>query len=157
MVEEHKFRAVMGHFATGVTVVTTRDAQGTPLGLTVSAFTSVSLDPLQILVCIHKEAGPHDALLERGTFAVNVLSAEQGPLALRFATGPTRERFEGLDFHDGPLGDPLLPGLAWLACRVREVWQGGDHSVILGEVEGCEVRSGRPLIWFRGRLEGQES
>lgn len=154
MIEEEHFRTVMGRFATGVTVVTTRDAGGVPLGLTVSAFTSVSLDPLQILICVHREAGPHDPLLERGTFAVNVLSADQGPLAIRFATGPTRERFQGIDFRDSPLGDPLLSGLAWLACRVRQVWAGGDHSVILGEVEACEAREGQPLIWFKGRLEG---
>lgn len=157
MVEGGKFRTVMGHFPTGVTVVTTLDPQGVPLGLTVSAFTSVSLEPPQILICVHKEAGPHDALLARGTFAVNVLRADQRDLAMRFATGPTRERFQGLPFQKSVLGDPILPALAWLACRTREVWPGGDHSVILAEVEACEALEGHPLLWLRGRLEGTES
>lgn len=154
MVQEEEFRRVMGHFPTGVTVVATRDGEGAPMGLTVSAFTSVSLDPVQILICVHRNAGPHDPLVERGTFVVNILSADQGHLALRFATGPTGERFRGLEYVESPVGDPVLPGLAWLACRVREVWPGGDHSVILAEVEACEAREGRPLLWFKGRLEG---
>lgn len=157
MVEEEKFRAVMGHFATGVTVVTTRGGDAGPLGLTVSAFTSVSLRPVQVLICVHRAAGPHDAILESGSFAVNVLSADQAHLATRFATGPSGERFKGLEFRDDPLGNPLLPGLAWLTCRVREVWPGGDHSVILGDVQDCDARTGRPLLFYRGRLEGESS
>lgn len=157
MVEGDEFRVVMGHFPTGVTVVTTRDGAGDPLGLTVSAFTSVSLEPVQILICVHKEAGPHDAILQRGTFGVNVLASDQAPLAIRFATGLTEERFRGLGYEEDPLGNPRLPCLAWLSCRVREVWPGGDHSVILAEVEACEAESGRPLLWFMGRLEGGDS
>jgi len=157
MVEGEKFRVVMGHFATGVTVVTTRDGAGEPLGLTVSAFTSVSLEPVQILICVHKEAGPHDAILRRGTFGVNILAADQAPLAVRFATGVTEERFRGLDFEEDPLGNPLLPCLSWLSCRVHDVWSGGDHSVILADVEACDSGNGRPLLWFMGRLEGGDS
>ena len=157
MVQQDKFRTVMGHFPTGVTVVTTRDSRGEPLGLTVSAFTSVSLEPELILICVHKDAGPHDALLERGSFAVNVLSAEQDEVAIRFATGPTRERFRGVESREGPLGNPIFPCLAWLACEVREVWPGGDHSVILARVRACDAREGEPLLWFRGKLEGWPS
>jgi flavin reductase (DIM6/NTAB) family NADH-FMN oxidoreductase RutF len=155
MTGAEEFRRVMGHFATGVTVVTSRDPEGRPVGLTVNAFTSVSLDPLLVLVCIHRRASGHDALLGCGHFAVNVLAEDQEGLALRFATRDPSERFLELDVADGPLGSPVVPGaLAWLECRVREVFPGGDHSVVLGEVMECSSREGRPLIFFQGRLRG---
>jgi flavin reductase (DIM6/NTAB) family NADH-FMN oxidoreductase RutF len=155
MIGTEEFRNVMGHFATGVTVVTSRGADGVPLGLTVNAFTSVSLDPLLVLVCIHRRASGHDALLESGHFAVNVLRREQEDLALRFSATDASERFRDLPATDGPLGTPLIPGaLAWLECRVREVFPGGDHSVILGEVVGCQAHPGEPLLFFKGRLMG---
>lgn len=155
MISELKFRDVMGHFATGVTVVTTRGLHGRPLGMTVNAFTSVSLDPLSVLVCIHKEAASHDPLLEAGIFAVNVLDREQGAVAARFAASDALERFRDFKVVDGPLGSPLLPdALAWLECRVEGVFPGGDHSIILGEVMACDARDGNPLLFFRGTLMG---
>ena len=155
MIGKERFREVMSHFASGVTVVTTRDREERPVGLTVSAFTSVSLEPTLLLICVHAGADSHDAIIQRGTFAVNILSAHQGPLATRFAEGTPQERFQGLEVTDGPLGNPLIPdALAWLECRLREVWPGGDHSVILGEVHACEGRPGAPLLFFRGDLEG---
>ena len=154
MVEAGRFREVMGHFASGVTVVTARDGENMPVGLTVSAFTSVSLEPTLLLICVHTGASPHDAIIQGGTFAVNILSDDQGPLAYRFADATLEERFKGMEFRSGPLGNPLIPDcLGWLECRVREVWPGGDHSVILAEVESCEARSGPPLLYFRGGLE----
>jgi flavin reductase (DIM6/NTAB) family NADH-FMN oxidoreductase RutF len=157
MVEEARFREVMGHFATGVTVVTTRDPDGIPVGLTVSALTSVSLRPTLLLICVHQEAASHDELLRSGTFAVNVLAADQSGLAMRFARSKPAERFRGVEVESGPLGNPLLPGfLAWLECDVREVWSGGDHSVVLGEVMECAARPGDPLLFFRSQLKGGE-
>lgn len=155
MVDEEKFRRVMGHFATGVTVVTSRDRDGVPVGLTVNALTSVSLDPLLLLVCLHREAGPHDPLLESGVFAVNILRRDQGDLAIRFASGDTRERFHGMDVQDAPLGSPLLPEvLGWVECTVHAVHPGGDHSIVVGRVSACEAGEGGPLLFFRGELEG---
>lgn len=155
MIDEKKFRDVMGHFPTGVTIVTTRGEGEEPLGLTVSAFTSVSLDPVLLLICIHRDATPHDPLLRRGSFSVNVLSAEHSGLALRFASVEAEERFRGLDMGDSPLGNPLLSeSLAWLDCRVTEVYPGGDHSIILAEVVDCEAREGSPLLFHRGALRG---
>ena len=155
MVEKERFREVMGHFASGVTIVTARDGDGNPVGLTVSAFTSVSLEPTLLLICVHRDAGAHEGIVQGGTFAVNVLSVEQESLAWRFAQAEMEERFRGLEVDEGPLGDPLIPGsLAWLACQVREVWSGGDHSVILGEVSACQAREGEPLLFFRGKLTG---
>jgi flavin reductase (DIM6/NTAB) family NADH-FMN oxidoreductase RutF len=155
MIDEKKFRDVMGHFPTGVTIVTTRGEEGAPLGLTVSAFTSVSLDPVLLLVCIHRAATPHDLLLRRGSFTVNVLSAEHAGMALRFASVETGERFRGLDVEESPLGNPLVSDcLAWLDCRVTEVYPGGDHSIVLAEVVDCEARDGSPLLFHRGALRG---
>jgi flavin reductase (DIM6/NTAB) family NADH-FMN oxidoreductase RutF len=157
MVEEKRFREVMGQFPTGVTVVTTRGADGAPLGLTVSAFTSVSLDPILVLVCIHREANSHDPILEGGSFAVNMLTSDQADLAIRFSSGSVEERFAGLEPGESPLGNPLLPGsLAWLDCQVREVYPGGDHSVVLAEVLACHARDGAPLLFYRGALRGGE-
>ncbi len=155
MITQEKFRDVMGHFATGVTVVTTRGSAGEPLGLTVNAFTSVSLEPLLVLVCIHRRATAHDPLLENGIFAVNILDYEQAAVALRFAAKDARERFRDFKLVDGPMGSPLLPAaLGWLECQVEKVHPGGDHSIIVAEVLACEAREGSPLLFFRGLLEG---
>lgn len=105
MIDKERFREVMGHFASGVTVVTTRDQEKRPVGLTVSAFTSVSLEPTLLLICVHTEAGPHDAIIQRGTFAVNILSAHQGLLATHFAEGTARERYPGAGGDGWPLGE----------------------------------------------------
>jgi flavin reductase (DIM6/NTAB) family NADH-FMN oxidoreductase RutF len=155
MTGAEEFRSVMGHFATGVTIVTSRDPEGGPVGLTVNAFASVSLDPVLVLVCIHRTASGHDPLLGAGHFAVNVLDEHQEALARRFATADASERFLETDVTDGPLGSPLLPGaLAWLECSVRDVFPGGDHSIVLGEVVECQAHPGRPLLFFRGTFRG---
>ncbi len=153
MVGEVKFREVMGHFATGVTVVTSRDREGRGVGLTVNAFTSVSLDPPLILVCLHRDADAHDPLLESGSFVVSVLRAEQEELALRFATEDPEVRFRGVKVGPEVLGGLRLEGaLAWLDCRVHEVHRGGDHSIIVAEVVECDAASGDPLLFYRGSL-----
>lgn len=155
MVEEKRFRDVMRRFPTGVTVVTTRDEGGEPLGLTVSAFTSVSLDPILVLVCIHREANAHDAIIESGSFAVNILTSDQSDLATRFASGLAEERFRGIEPILSPLGNSLLPGsLAWLDCRVTQTFPGGDHSVVLAEVVDCVGLDGDPLLFHLGVLKG---
>lgn len=155
MVEEKRFRDVMRRFPTGVTVVTTRGEEGEPAGLTVSAFTSVSLDPILVLVCIHKEANAHDPLIECGSFTVNVLASDQADLAIRFASGLVEERFRGLETEVSPLGNVLIPGsLAWLDCQVKQVFPGGDHSVVLAEVMDCLALDGDPLLFHRGALKG---
>jgi flavin reductase (DIM6/NTAB) family NADH-FMN oxidoreductase RutF len=155
MVSEDRFRRVMGHFATGVTVVATRDREGEPLGLTVNAFTSVSLEPPLVLVCLHVDADAHDPVLEAGHFGVSILTSDQEELAFRFAQAESDTRFRGVEYEDGPLGSPLLRGsLGWLECRVEEVFPGGDHSIVVGEVVACEPREGDPLAFFRGNLKG---
>ena len=145
-------------FATGVTVVTVRTPRGTPSGLTVNAFTSVSLDPPLVLICIHRNAASHDPLLETGYFAVSVLGREQETLAMVFAQGEASERFRGLETVDAPMGSPLLPGcVAWLECRVQSVHEGGDHSIVVAEVLESEILGGEPLLFFRGMLTGLDA
>jgi flavin reductase (DIM6/NTAB) family NADH-FMN oxidoreductase RutF len=155
MVDVPRFRNVMGHFATGVTVVTASRPEGGFLGLTVNAFTSVSLNPLLVLICVNRAALSHDELLDSGAFAVNVLAEDQEEVAIRFAGGDPRTRFTGVEVTPAPSGSPILAGvLAWLDCRVVQAYPGGDHSVIVARVTDCEARTGEPLIFFRGRMRG---
>ena len=149
-VDAHSFRRALGQFASGVTVVTTRDASGRPLGLTVSAFCSVSLHPPLVLVCIDQRAEANVGLRESGLFAVNVLREDQEDLSRRFA-GRTRDRFGGLDVVEGLRGLPLLPGtLAQVQCRVRSFHEEGDHTLWVGEVIALAAHPGRPLLYHAG-------
>ena len=145
------FRAVLGRFASGVTVVTSRDGEGHDFGMTVSAFCSLSLQPLLVLVCVARVAAMHDALERADTFAVNVLAAEQEALSRRFAEIDEHGRFDGVGYVRGRLGVALLDdALAYLECRVVNRVDGGDHSIFIGEVETAEARQGRPLLYYRG-------
>lgn len=151
MLDARAFRQVMGTFPTGVTVVTVTDAVGTPLGLTVNSFTSVSLEPPLVLVCIARSSATHDRLLEAGRFAVNVLSAGQAEMAVRFAAEPSEGRFQGLGWESGPGGVPLLDGAtAWLSCTLEAVHPGGDHSIFVGRVDAAEATEGGALAFHRG-------
>jgi len=153
MVSEETFRRVMGHFATGVTVVASRGPEGEPVGLTVNAFSSVSLDPPMVLICIHEGADAHDPLLEAGHFGVSFLKTDQSELAFRFSREESEYRFRNLKVVEGSLGSPIiLNSLAWMECRIRQVFPGGDHSVILGDVVECGSGEGDPLLFFKGSL-----
>jgi flavin reductase (DIM6/NTAB) family NADH-FMN oxidoreductase RutF len=155
-VDAASFRQAMGQFATGVTVVTTRDASGQPLGLTVSAFCSVSLEPPLVLVCIDHRSEANRGLRESGLFGVSVLGEHQEDVSRRFAA-PGADKLEGFAFLDGPHGLPLVPGaVAHVECRVRSFHDEGDHAVWVGEVLGASAHSGRPLLHHVGgyaRLE----
>ena len=143
------FRAALSRFPSGVTVVTTKDADGRFHGITVSAFCSVSLDPPLVLICIERSTASHGAFVESGLFAVNFLSAEQEQLSERFAS-PLTDKFDGVPFSLGELGLPLLSNsLAHLECRVRNTSDGGDHTIFIGEVEYAAVGDGDPLLYFR--------
>lgn len=144
------FRAVMGRFASGVTIVTAVDDEGTDHGMTVSAFASLSLEPPLVVICIDHVASMHDLLLTAPYFAVNVLSATQEPLARRFAeTGA--QRFTGIGYSRGERDLPVLnDALAHVECRRVAHYDGGDHTIIVGETENAVVREGRPLLYYRG-------
>ena len=149
-VSNEEFRSALGRFASGVTVVTARAADDQPLGITVSAFSSVSLDPPLVLVCVDKRASLHDHLTEGASFAVNILSEDQELISRRFAS-KDEDRFNGTAYRDSAQGVPLLDGaLASLECRVAYSYPGGDHTIIVGEVESTNIGDGKPLAYFRG-------
>ena len=150
-IEADEFRRVLAHVASGVTVVTTWDADGRPTGLTASAFTSVSLVPPLILVCVDRQAQSYEALRTHGRFAVNILAADQERLSRHFATTQPN-KFEHIAFLKGPQGLPLLPAaLAHLECRKVHTYSGGDHTIFVGEVEAAGVGKGEPLVYYRGQ------
>jgi flavin reductase (DIM6/NTAB) family NADH-FMN oxidoreductase RutF len=150
--EELSFRQVMGVFPTGVTVVAARGKDGDPCGLTVNSFTSVSLDPPLILVCIDRDSSTHDRLVEVGTFTVSILAAHQTDLATRFAFDPAEARFRDEEWrseHDGA----LVPegAAAWMVCDLDAVHEGGDHSILVGRVRHLGAGDSEALVFYRGR------
>lgn len=146
------FRAALGMFATGVTIVTSRGADGALVGLTANSFNSVSLEPPLVLWSLSRSAGSMPAFEQGSHYAINILAAEQRPLAERFA-GKRAGRFEGVAFREGVNGAPVLAGAAAVfECFNRSRYQEGDHVIFVGEVERCEMRDGAtPLIFHGGR------
>jgi flavin reductase (DIM6/NTAB) family NADH-FMN oxidoreductase RutF len=144
------FRASLGRFASGITIVTARGARGVDVGMTVSAFSSVSLEPPLVLVCIDHAASVAPALATAEHFAVNILSEEQEPLSRRFAEREV-DRFDGIAYHRGAQGIALLDGaLAQLECRTVGRHPEGDHTILIGEVVASAVHEGHPLLYYRG-------
>ena len=154
MISADEFRRTLGHFASGVTVITTCDRDGRPTGLTASAFTSVSLEPPLILVCVDNKAQSYPALLGGKMFAVNILGLEQEAVSRRFATTKIENKFEGVPFTLSQLGLPLIDNaLAQLECATVSVHLEGDHTICVGRVEGASAGGGAPLVYFRGRYD----
>jgi flavin reductase (DIM6/NTAB) family NADH-FMN oxidoreductase RutF len=146
-----RFRAVMGHFATGVAVITASTPAG-PVGMTANAVCSLSLDPVLLLVCFDRSARTFGVVRDARRFGVNVLAAGQEHLARLFASkAPEHEKFAEVPhtIHDGI---PVIEGtLAWVGCRLEHLYPGGDHEIGIGAVETAEVAGdAEPLIWFRG-------
>ncbi len=140
----------MGHFATGVAVVTSRTSEGDPCGATANAVASVSLEPPLVLVCLATSSVTHGCVLENGVFAINVLDAGAGALARRFSRGRRATRFEGLELDEQASGSPVLAdALAWLDCRIEAIHPAGDHAIVVGRVLACDARAGDPLVFFR--------
>lgn len=152
MIDTSEFRRVMGHFATGVAVVTTLRDDGGPCGLTASAVSSVSLRPTLLLVCVDRGSDTHTEIERSGVFAVNVLPEGSGEtLARRFADDDVESRFTGVAYRGVATGAPVLDeALAWMDCRVAERIAGGDHTVFMGEVLAGDAREGTPLVYYRG-------
>ena len=149
------FRAALACWASGVTVVTSA-AGGRIHGMTVSAFSSVSLDPPLVLVCADKSSDTLALIEESRVFAVNILSAEQQALSNRFASKKDEHlRFAGLAWRPGGTGSPILPGvLAALDCRVVAAHDAGDHVIYVGSVETVEIFAGAPLVYHAGSYHG---
>jgi flavin reductase (DIM6/NTAB) family NADH-FMN oxidoreductase RutF len=146
-----ELRKALGQFATGVTVVTTRAADGAPAGLTVNSFTSVSLDPPLILWCLGLDSASFDAFKLAESYLINVLAADQLEIARRFASRGL-DKFAGLAWQPTDTGLPRLDGcIAWIECAHRNQYQEGDHIILVGRIESFEVARGSPLIFHDGR------
>jgi flavin reductase (DIM6/NTAB) family NADH-FMN oxidoreductase RutF len=149
-IDQHAFRAVLGRFASGVTVVTTVDKNGDDRGMTVSSFCSVSLDPPLILICVEHAGSVYQPMADAATFTVNILSEGQEALSRRFA-GPDPDRFEGLGFSRGGNGNAIFSEvLGYIQCNVVARHPTGDHDILVAEVEEAMAEEGRPLLYYRG-------
>jgi flavin reductase (DIM6/NTAB) family NADH-FMN oxidoreductase RutF len=147
------FRRVLGHFATGVTILTTCDNDARATGLTASAFSSVSLDPPLVLICVDHKSQSYPALRERGCFAVNILSVEQQAISRRCASSRL-DKFDEVPHTISDLGLPLIEGaIAHLECTTVSTHVEGDHTIFVGRVERAQVGTGEPLLYFRGQYQ----
>ena len=143
-------RDAFGAFLTGVTVVTTFNEDGAPLGFTANSFTSVSLDPPLLLVCLAKTSRNYAALTGAKGFGVNILSEEQKEVSNTFAR-PVEDRFSAVEWRKGPLGSPVFANVAaWFDCATHELVDAGDHVILLGRVEGFENSGKTGLGYARG-------
>ena len=146
-VDPRALREAFGAFLTGVTVVTTHDAEGQPVGFTANSFASVSLDPPLLLVCLARTSRNFDTLTRAGRFAVNILSEGQKDISNTFAR-PVEDRFAGLEWQPGPHGSPVFAGVAaWFDCSTDKIVDGGDHRMLLGTVVSAATTDAEPLTY----------
>ena len=150
MIDSDAFRAALGRFASGITIVTARDAKGRDHGMTVSAFCSLSLEPAMVLVSIGHEASMHGLMMRAEHVGISVLSTAQEALSRRFAD-PETDRFDGVGYMRGENGVALLDdALVHLECDVVARHEAGDHTIIVCAVDRMEAYEGRPLLYYRG-------
>lgn len=148
------FRAALSQFATGVTVITTRDESGGFFGLTASSFNSVSLTPPLVLWSLGGKSRGMPLFSGNSHYVINVLAADQAPLAERFASR-MEDRFDGVDYELSQTGLPILRGVsAWFECHNRSRYPEGDHVIFVGEVERCAYEK-KPALVFHGSRFGQ--
>ena len=149
-VEKAEFRQALGHFASAVTVVTAKLKSGHLAGVTVTAFSSLSLEPPLVLICIDRRARIHDHLAVDGYFAVNILAEDQETVSRRFASSEP-DPFREIGYTEGASGAPLIhDAVAAIECKIVDLLPGGDHTIIVGEVEAAKIHEGKPLMYFRG-------
>ena len=151
-IDPDEFRAALGRFASGVTVLTARDADAKDHGMTVSAFCSASLAPPLVLACIALSSEMHQVLQRASHFGVSVLEEGQEALSRRFAELPSAgSRFDGIGYSRADTGVVLLDdAIARLECRLVSTHAAGDHMIYVGEVEWADCRQERPLLYYRG-------
>ena len=153
-VSKDLFKQTVGSFPTGVTVTTAYSADGQVVGMTASAFSSVSLDPLLVLMCPAKDAECYSALTEADYFSIHLLAGDQGPLAWQFAKSDV-DKTQGLSLDKGPNGSPKIQRcLAYLECRHHALYDGGDHGILVGEVRHIELpeTDREPLVYCKSTL-----
>ena len=143
----------MGHFATGVTVITTKDQDGNPNGLTANAFMSLSLDPPLVLIGVDKGAQCYACFNLQNGFTVNFLSEDQEEVSRRFATKGI-DKFAGLQWHAGENGAAILDAaLGYVECNITQCYDGGDHTIVVGEIVNGNATGERPLLFFKGKYQ----
>jgi flavin reductase (DIM6/NTAB) family NADH-FMN oxidoreductase RutF len=149
--DARSFREVLGHYPTGVALVSAVTQQGRPIGMIVGSFTSVSLDPPLVAYLPMRTSRTFEVMRRSGTFVVNVLAAEQENLCRRFA-GPGEDKWHGVRWRPSPSGAPILDGaVAWIECSTDSITEAGDHYVVLGRVDHLEVQdAATPLLFFQG-------
>jgi flavin reductase (DIM6/NTAB) family NADH-FMN oxidoreductase RutF len=151
-----EFKAALGRFASGVTVVTTKDADGKLHGLTVSAFSSVSMNPPLILVCILKNTGSYSSFEESKSFVVNILDESQQQISNHFASH-LHDKFSGQHYQLNESGLPVIANcLASLECILKHSYDGGDHTIFVGEILRATSRNGQPLVYWYGDYQKLE-
>jgi flavin reductase (DIM6/NTAB) family NADH-FMN oxidoreductase RutF len=152
-IEPQELRRVMGHFATGVTVITTQDQDGNPNGLTANAFMSLSLNPPLVLISVDKSAQCYACFNLQNGFTVNFLSEDQEEVSRRFATKGI-DKFAGLQWHSGENGAAILDAaLGYVECKITQCYDGGDHTIVVGEIVNANATDGRPLLFFKGKYQ----
>jgi 3-hydroxy-9,10-secoandrosta-1,3,5(10)-triene-9,17-dione monooxygenase reductase component len=145
-----KFRQVLGHFPTGVVVVTATGEDG-PVGMAIGSFASLSLEPAQVLFCPAKSSSSWPKIRAAGRFCVNILAEDQEDVSRVFAS-KTPDKFAEIGWRRSGNGSPLIEGvLAFIDCEIGDILDGGDHEIVVGKVQDLEVKhEGGPLIFFRG-------
>jgi 3-hydroxy-9,10-secoandrosta-1,3,5(10)-triene-9,17-dione monooxygenase reductase component len=157
-VDSARYRHALGHFCSGVTVVTSLDASGAPVGFACQAFAALSLEPPLVLFCPGTSSGTWPHIERNGQFCINVLAEDQRRLSRAFGRSGV-DKFAGVGWSPGPNTAPVLDGvLTWAACQVQDVSTAGDHLIVIGLVtELGPSRDGRPLLFYKGRYTSIES
>jgi 3-hydroxy-9,10-secoandrosta-1,3,5(10)-triene-9,17-dione monooxygenase reductase component len=146
--DQARFREVLGHFATGVTIVTACE-EGVPVGFSCQSFSALSLDPPMVLLAPAKSSTSWPRIAEAGAFCVNILSEDQEAICLNFAVSGG-DKFDGVEWRAGTTGAPVIAGaLASIECTLGAIYEGGDHELVTGHVVALEVGSGAPLLFYR--------
>lgn len=152
-IEAQELRRVLGHFATGVTVITTKDKEGAPNGLTANAFMSLSLNPPLVLISVDKGATCYSCFELQNGFTVNFLSEAQEEISRRFATKGA-DKFAGLNWRAGTNGAAIIEGsLGYVECKITQCHDGGDHTIVVGEIVNVSADGDRPLLFFKGKYQ----
>jgi 3-hydroxy-9,10-secoandrosta-1,3,5(10)-triene-9,17-dione monooxygenase reductase component len=146
--DQARFREVLGHFATGVTIVTACE-EGVPVGFSCQSFSALSLDPPMVLLAPAKSSTSWPRIAEAGAFCVNILADDQEAICLNFAVSGG-DKFVGVEWTAGTTGAPVIAGaLASIECTLGAIYEGGDHELVTGHVVAMEVGSGAPLLFYR--------
>ena len=150
-IDSAQFRTLLGHFATGITIITARDTEGRPTGMTANSLSAVSLTPPLVSICIDQQADTHKVIAAGGPFVINLLSTGQEGLSRRFAGKQTPDRFDGIGYQLSARDLPMLDGaLAHIECEFYTGLDLGDHTLFVGLVTGGATTEGRPLLYYRG-------